>query len=287
MSANTLAIVFKDVFISYGRKESLAFAAKMHQKLRLKGLDAWFDKVNIPSGDDYVQRIQAGIRNAHNFIFVMAPHSLTSQNCLDELSYARALGKRIFPLNHIQETTAITSLYTKNQQRVRKEIAEILGNRDWLMGREELGNLQELDQWKLGYENSWKNHQSQEYLKNWVCPIQWKGIDKVEEVIDKFIEVRKADNNYVEEHTKLLYQALEWENHHRQTKYLLVGKERQAAEDWLLTEFNQLRLPPCQPTDLQCEFICEARKNAENLLTDVFICYDTSNKSIRNAVIRK
>lgn len=285
MSTDTSEVIFKDVFISYGRKESLAFAAKFHQQIRLKGLDAWFDKVNIPSGDDYVQRIQAGIRNAHNFIFVMAPHSLTSQNCLEELAYANSLGKRIFPLNHIEETPKITSFYTDDQKRVRQEIADILGNRDWLMGREELGSLEELDTWKLTYENSWKNHELQEYLESWECPVQWNNIDKVEEVVEKFIEVRKSDKEYVEQHSKLLYQAIEWESHHKQTKYLLVGKERQEAEDWLLTEFNQLKLPPCKPTDLQCEYICEARKNAENLMTDVFICYDTDDIEIRNSVI--
>ena len=37
---------FKDLFISYGRRESLNFVARLHQKLKLAGYDAWFDKVN-------------------------------------------------------------------------------------------------------------------------------------------------------------------------------------------------------------------------------------------------
>jgi hypothetical protein len=33
-----------------------------------------------------------------------------------------------------------------------------------------------------------------------------------------------------------------------------------------------------------CEYICEARKNAENRMTDVFICYDEHEKKIRDSV---
>jgi hypothetical protein len=36
-----------------------------------------------------------------------------------------------------------------------------------------------------------------------------------------------------------------------------------------------------------CEFICEARKNAENLMTDIFICYDVDHdKEIRDSVVQ-
>ncbi|NJO17524.1 MAG: SUMF1/EgtB/PvdO family nonheme iron enzyme [Thioploca sp.] len=45
--------------------------------------------------------------------------------------------------------------------------------------------------------------------------------------------------------------------------------------------------PPCQATPLIGEFISEARKNAENLMTDIFICYDVDHdKAIRDQVIR-
>ena len=44
---------FKEAFISYGRRESLNFVARLHQQLKLAGYDGWFDKVNIPDGDDY------------------------------------------------------------------------------------------------------------------------------------------------------------------------------------------------------------------------------------------
>ena len=63
--------------------------------------------------------------------------------------------------------------------------------------------------------------------------------------------------------------APEWERHQKQTRYLLIGKERLEAEAWLKIEFKNEQ-PPCIPTDLHCEFICESIKNANNLLTQVF-----------------
>jgi hypothetical protein len=79
---------FKYLFISYGRRESLGFVGRLHQQLKLADYDGWFDKVNIPDGDDYAQRINHGIESADNFVYVMAPRCLTSPYCLIELEYA-------------------------------------------------------------------------------------------------------------------------------------------------------------------------------------------------------
>lgn len=59
---------FKYLFILYGRRESLVFVGRLHQQLKLAGYDAWFDKVNIPDGDDYVQRINHGIESAPDYL---------------------------------------------------------------------------------------------------------------------------------------------------------------------------------------------------------------------------
>jgi TIR domain len=79
----------KDLFISYGRRESLSLVGRLHQQLKLAGYEVWFDKVNIPDGEDYAERINHGIETAPNFAYVMAPRSLTSPYCLTELEYAR------------------------------------------------------------------------------------------------------------------------------------------------------------------------------------------------------
>ena len=90
---------------------------------------------------------------------------------------------------------------------------------------------------------------------------------------------------YVEQHTKILLKALDWIAHKKQTDYLLVGKERLDAEKWLKFHFDNEH-PPCEPSEIHAEFICESEKNAYNLMTEVFICYSTEDKD-RMEAIRK
>jgi hypothetical protein len=85
----------------------------------------------------------------------------------------------------------------------------------------------------------------------------------------------------------LLALALDWQHHQHATHYLLVGQERLATEQWLLTHFATGEQPPCQPNALQNEFLSEARKNAENRLTDVFICYDRHDRVLRDQIVRE
>lgn len=270
---------FKKFFISYGRKESLAQAAQLHQQLRLNGYDAWFDKVNIPTGDDYWLRIQHGIRDAQNFVYFLAPHSITSPYCLVELEYAIELGKRIFPFQHIEETPEIIAGYTKEQKEVREKVYELLGRRDWLMGRQKMGSLEELGQWKMDYENSWSKHEDLAYLKNWKSPIVWESVDKIEETAQKLIKISERYQDFVFQHTRLLHQAFEWNNDGRLTNDLLVGSERTDAEAWLTRTFNG-ELPPCSASDLQAQFIVASKKNAQNLMTEAFICYAVLDRQI-------
>lgn len=208
---------FKDLFISYGRRESLGFVGRLHQQLKFKGYDAWFDKINIPNGEDYAARINHGIESAHNFAYIMAPRCLTSPYCLLELEYARFLGKRVIPINQ---------------------------------------------------------------MVIFQTPVQTLA------VVERMITVLDRHRSYVHQHTELFALALDWQQHQRATHYLMVGKERTAAEQWLLTHFQAGEQPPCQPNALQCEFICEARKNAENRLTDIFVCYDSQDRAIRDPIIQ-
>jgi hypothetical protein len=67
-----------------------------------------------------------------------------------------------------------------------------------------------------------------------------------------------------------LVKALNWLRNQKQTNYLLIGEERQAGEKWLKSRFAEEQ-PPCLPTDLHCEFISESIKNANNLMTQVFL----------------
>jgi hypothetical protein len=75
--------------------------------------------------------------------------------------------------------------------------------------------------------------------------------------------------------------ALEWERHQKQTRHLLIAQDLQQAESWLSLRFEDgQQQAPCEPTDLQCEFICESIKNAHNLLTQVFISYAPEDNQV-------
>lgn len=48
---------FQDVFISCGRKDSLAFVDQLNRRLVALVLDVWFDFDDIPVGVDYQKQI--------------------------------------------------------------------------------------------------------------------------------------------------------------------------------------------------------------------------------------
>jgi hypothetical protein len=82
-----------DAFISYGRADSKAFATKLHVRLLKQGLKLWFDQNDIPLGVDYQNEIDDGIEKAHNFLFIIAPHSVfTGFGQLELLSARIELG---------------------------------------------------------------------------------------------------------------------------------------------------------------------------------------------------
>ncbi|WPO35111.1 TIR domain-containing protein [Flammeovirgaceae bacterium SG7u.111] len=263
---------FKDAFISYGRAESISFAARIYKQLRMAGMDAWFDKVNIPHGDDYQQRIDNGIENAHNFIIILAPHSINSIYCKKEIDLAVSLGKRIIPIMHIEPSS----------KEVWDNIHVEASKRDYIFCREKIGDKEELEHW--GKSQEWEKLQDATYLENWKHYEGFEGIDNFDRSATKLVELIEKDKQYVHQHTAILEKALIWQSKNKVTANLLVGKERMEAEKWLLTDFTPPAQPPCHPSDLHAEFIAESKKNANNLLTDVFISYASENRPIRERV---
>ncbi|MEM7595628.1 MAG: toll/interleukin-1 receptor domain-containing protein, partial [Cyanobacteria bacterium P01_A01_bin.83] len=79
---------FFDAFISYGRADSRAFATKLNKILVEQGLNVWFDQDDIPLAVDFQEQINSGIEQSHNFIFIIAPHSVNSTYCLKEIKLA-------------------------------------------------------------------------------------------------------------------------------------------------------------------------------------------------------
>ena len=234
---------FHDAFISYGRKESKAFALKLHNQLSAQGYDIWLDQDDIPLGVDFQDEIDKGIANAHNFIFIIAPHAINSIYCRKEIELAIKYKKRIIPILHVEEQLG--------------QLHPGIGKINWLYMRQKVDR-------ELPQE-------------------EWRDIDAYDAAYQGLVSLLEKDKAYVHQHTVLLKKALEWESNRQDSKFLLVGKERMHAETWLLKAMQQKELPT-QPSDLHCEYICEAKKNAENLMTDVFISYASEHSELRDRV---
>jgi hypothetical protein len=303
----------KDAFISYGRRESLGFVGRLYQSLKLKGYQIWFDKVNIPDGDDYSKRISHGIESAHNFILILAPRCLTSAYCLIELEYARKLGKRVIPVDQnvifdtkdaplsYDERSVLVQFYEANGMEVlpifsKKDVLnrshELLGKTDWVHARQQLSedDINELTNWQFAYENRWRKHEELDFIKENPIPIFGKDVDSFEDGFESIVKVIETQKEYVHLHTQTLQKALLWASHRRQTNLLLVGKERQESQNWLTQNFTPPNQPPCLPSVLHSEFITESKKNADNLMSEVFLCFAHQEKEetekIRKGLIK-
>jgi len=219
---------FFDVFISYGRADSKALAIKLNQRLAAEGLNVWFDQEDIPLAVDYQEQINDGIERTHNFIFIIAPHSVNSPYCLKEINLAIKYNKRIIPLLHVEQI----SQETWRQRNPDKTEA------DWQEYQAE------------GRDSSFPNMHPVISKINWIYFRE--EIDDFESSFAGLIGAIHQHKNYVEKHSIFLVKALNWSRNHKQTNYLLIGEERQAAEKWLKHRFTEEQ-PPCLPTDLHCE----------------------------------
>ncbi len=249
---------FKDVFISYGRRHSLDFAKKLYNKLTEKGKNVWFDMNNIPLGVDFQEQIDDGILKADNFIYIISPHSVKSEYCLKEVVLALKYNKRIIPILHIEPSDCWDKMHME------------IARRNWVYIRQQADD-------------------------NIPRP-EWKEIDIFDEQFPKLLQLLDLHKNYTKDHTYILGRASEWQKKQCLTSYLLNGLERINAEKWILkkdfvNEKGVALQPPCLPTDLHAEYICESEKYAKNLFTDAFISYTKENKEhklkITNALMHQ
>lgn len=238
----------QDVFISYGRADSREFAAELTQRLGEAGFKVWFDFEDIPLGVDYQKQIDDAIDKADNFVFIISPHSVNSPYCQLELNLALERNKRILPIMHVAEISRATW-----QQR----------------------NPQGTDAEWEAYKAAGK-HSSRPNMHRAVRKINWiyfqDGTDDFEKSLLDLMVLFERDRDYVHQHTILLNQALDWETNNRLPRYLLVEEPLKEAEIWLQARFPN-RQAPCKPTKLHCQFISESLKNAQDGMTDVFICH--------------
>ncbi|MBD2464133.1 TIR domain-containing protein [Oscillatoria sp. FACHB-1407] len=250
---------FYDVFISYGRTDSKAFAARLHRRLTEYGLTAWFDFEDIPVAVDFQKQIEDGIERTDNFLFIISPYSVNSPYCHLEIELALKWNKRIIPILHVEQITQ--EIW---QQRHPNSTAE-----EWA------------DYQAKGLHDHYQNMHPVLRKINWIYMREEQ--DDFEAALARLLNLCDRHKDYVHQHTLLLAKALGWERNQKRSPYLLIGEERLQAEEWLKVRFKDSQ-PPCLPTDLHCEFITESRKNADNLLTDVFLAYAEEERAIAEQI---
>ncbi|PZV06350.1 MAG: histidine kinase [Leptolyngbya sp.] len=239
----------QDAFISYGRVDSKDFAVALHQRLSDLGYSVWLDQTDIPFAVNYQTHIDRSIEKVHNLIFILSPHSVNSRYCTEELDQALRYNKRIIPLMHVGQIS-----HDIWQQRHPQGTAA-----DWA------------EYQAKGLHSASSNiHPSIAKLNRINCR---DGLDDPDLYMAQLVQTLEDRKTFVHQHTAYLVQALTWEQNQRQSRYLLTGSSREAAEAWLKQAFED-DPPFCQPTDLHGEFITSSTKHADSRLTQVFLCYD-------------
>ncbi|MDX2211778.1 MAG: TIR domain-containing protein [Oculatellaceae cyanobacterium bins.114] len=257
ISANSHALF--DVFISYGRLDSKAFALKLYSQLAIAGYNIWLDLNDIPVAVDFQEQIKDGIERSKNFLFVISPHSVNSVYCQLEIELALKYNKRIIPLLHVEQ--------------INQEI--------WRQRNPNGTDEQWEDYRARGLHSSYPNMHPAIQSINWVN--FQNEVDGFDAALTNLKSALERHQSYVYHHTVLLSKALSWSRHHRKTHDLLTGKELELAEAWLKTRFKGEQAP-CNPTELHAEFITESIKNEQNLMTQVFLSYANEDREIMEKV---
>ncbi|ESA33390.1 wd40 repeat-containing protein [Leptolyngbya sp. Heron Island J] len=250
-----------DVFVSYGRADSKDFVITLCNRLTEAGHRVWCDFNDIPLAVDFQNQIDSGIEKSHNFLFVISPHSVNSAYCAKEIEIALRYQKRIIPVLHVEQ--------------IERGI--------WQSRHPNGTDGQWHDYQAKGLHSSFDNMNPQISKINWVY--MRADQDDFEQSLIDLKQIFHRHQDYVENHTRFLNDALAWERQQKQTEFLLLGETRQLAETWLKQLFKSEQ-PPCIPTDLHGEFITESIKNANNMMTQVFLAYAQADAEVMDSMRR-
>src|ERR1700722_7420873 len=83
-----------DLFISYSHSDR-PFAFGLRDALVGLGRSVWIDEQSIPGASRWADDLRRAIEGTGCFVFVISPDSVASVECMNELSYATSLNKRI------------------------------------------------------------------------------------------------------------------------------------------------------------------------------------------------
>jgi TIR domain len=93
------APVLSNVFISYRRNVSSAFALLVSARLKAFGINGFLDMSILP-GEDWIDDIQRRIRNCNAVILLLAPGTLESEHVHKEIEWSLEARSLIIPIYH-------------------------------------------------------------------------------------------------------------------------------------------------------------------------------------------
>lgn len=88
-----------NIFISYKRSESSAFALLILARLKMAGLEPFLDMALVP-GEDWLEGLKARIQSYDYLIAVLGKETLKSEVTLQEITWALEAGLTIIPVWH-------------------------------------------------------------------------------------------------------------------------------------------------------------------------------------------
>ena len=84
------------VFISYSHVDAdRDWVRAFVGALRDRGVNVWYDEVEVTVGEALGEAIEKGLRSSDTFVFLMTPESVTRPNVFFEIGVAIGMSKRI------------------------------------------------------------------------------------------------------------------------------------------------------------------------------------------------
>ena len=102
------------LFISYARIDGAELAQRLHEDLRNKGYDVWFDSRRLRGGSTWTTEIEKALDEAECVLALMTSGSYASEICRAEQLRSLRKGKCVIPLKAQHGTDIPLHLETKN-----------------------------------------------------------------------------------------------------------------------------------------------------------------------------
>lgn len=88
-----------DIFISYARRDGLAYAERLERDLKATGVTTWRDKRNLDPDEDFTAELEVAIRQSKRVVCCITPDVERRDSFVRrEIGYALAVNKPVVPL---------------------------------------------------------------------------------------------------------------------------------------------------------------------------------------------